>query len=189
MSKNPGKIRMRADTLQNFAHFALGFSILMKAVSKIEDFHHHPLSISFIFLAGAFVIAGAAFRHRIEPRFKKFASVFHIAEGLVLVTVGLILLDKGKVRLPWFYFFAGVMLVVLGLADWFTPEGKHDKVFAFLTRLFGLFLSFGAAVVFLLNLFRIPDLWMNVIGAVFAVMGFVLVFFVPRLQKSNRRVD
>ena len=119
--------------MQNIAHFSLGFSIILKAVSKIDSFSHHPVSISFIL-------------------------------------------------------FAGVLMVVVGMVDFFTPEEKHDKVFVLLLRLFGLFFLLAAAVVFLLNLFHVPDLWMNVTGVVFAIVGVIMIFFSPRFRKGHGQV-
>jgi hypothetical protein len=167
----PGKKSARVETISDIL---VGFAIVMKGVDKAEHFSRHPLAVIFMFCAGAFIVLGAVFRHGIEKRLPNFSALFHVAEGVALVLVGLLLLERST-RLPYFFLFIGAVYLAVGGYEWFTgPEQKRRLRPLFLAVLGTVFLL--AALVFsAFNFFNSRDTWAYIASGVIAATGLFLL--------------
>jgi hypothetical protein len=166
--KKGAKLEMISDLL-------VGFAIVMKGVDKAEHFDRHPLAVIFLFCAGAFILLGALFRHGIEKRLPNFGALFHLAEGLALILVGLLLLEKSA-RLPYFFMFIGVAYLGASGFEWFTtPDQKQRLRSRYLAVLGSVFLL--AALVFsAFNFFNSGNTWAYITSGVIAAAGLFLLF-------------
>lgn len=178
------KLSKKSKFLTNLSHYLIGFTILMKGLSKLE---HHPdqiIKILFIFFAGIFIILGAAFHQKIENKVKNFTALFHIAEGSALVFIGLIYLEEGSARVSYFLFFIGIVYFAIGLTFFFVKEEKKIQVQKRLQFWIGIAFLAAGLVAFILNQIYDNNLWINILSILLLSIGLVFIF-IRILTKKN----
>jgi len=160
---------------EKIAHFCVGLPLIMKGIDKAEHFQEHPFLVIFLFAAGAFIILGATFEHKIEQRIPNFAKLFHVAEGMALMAIGIALLEKSS-RIPYFFMFAGVVYLAIGIFEFVTnAETKKRLAPRFIAVMGAAFLLF-AAVAAVLNTLGTRNAWAYITSGVIAVVGaFILI--------------
>lgn len=157
--------------LADLPGIALGFQILVKGYEKLPYFSHFPLHIGFLFLAGGFIIFGTLFHHRLEKRFKNVHALFHLIEGAVLIVSALILFEKGKIRIPLFMLFIGLIYLALGIFSYSINRANNVRIGrSFLLWLGRAFMAAGLLAVGL-NLQHDRNGWVFGIGGLFFAMG------------------
>ena len=165
----------RAAILETVVHLCVGLAILMKGVGKLEHFDEHPGAVLFLISAGAGVLAGAVLLPRFKSRFKLAESLFLVAEGLVWWMTAWVLFAEGKVRMPAFAAFIGVIFIAVGFLRWRVTKGGTGKfVYRFRLGLGGAFLV-AALVALRYQMAGKSGPGMNFAGIVLAVAGIVLL--------------
>jgi hypothetical protein len=160
--------------LEKISHILIGFTLVIKGVDKAEHFNRHPFTVVFLFCAGAFIILGAFFHQRIEKKIPNFTALFHVAEGISLILVGLALLE-GSRRLPYFFFFAGAVYLAIGAFEFFTDAAEKKELRPVLLAVLGTVFLLAALVAFILNFLGSNDSWVFIITGVFAVCGLFIL--------------
>jgi len=160
--------------LETLAHYLVGLTLVLKGIDLAEHFSRHPFTVFFLFGAGAFIILNAVIHHRVETNEPGFNALFHIAEGVFLAFIGLVLLDKDS-RQPYFFFIVGAAYLVLGYVDLFRAAAAAGKLLRFfMTLLATLFLA-AAAIALAVNLFGANDAWVYFTAGIMAVSGLFIV--------------
>jgi len=172
----------RKAMLEKISHALVGLVLILKGVDKAEHFNSHPFTVVFLFAAGTFIILGAAFHHRIERKVPNFTALFHVVEGMALISVGFALLEKSS-RLPYYFIFVGVACLGIGAFEFFTDADEKKRLRPlFLTAMGSVFLL--AAIVFAaFNFFNSGNLWAYITTGVLAVMGIFFLFVLRRIKK------
>ena len=110
------------------SHYMIGLTILMKGYAKLEHTHGRLGEVIPIFAAGVFIILGAALHHKLDKRIKNFAATFHIAEGIALFFVGAVFSREGGSQLQYFYFFIGIVYMVIGILFLFSDRDNRERL-------------------------------------------------------------
>jgi len=166
----------RSAFMEMISHMLVGLVLVIKGIDKAEHYRQHPLTVVFLFVAGAFIILGALFHHPIEKKVRNFSALFRVAEGLALIVVGVVLLEKSA-RMPYFLFFAGALNIGLGVFEFFTSAEDKKRLRPVLLAVMGV-VFLGAALVFsAFNYFNSGNAWAYGISGVFAAMGLFLLLF------------
>lgn len=159
---------------EKIAHYCVGLPLILKGIDKAEHFREHPSLVIFLFAAGAFIILGAAFEHKIERRIPNFPKLFHVAEGLALLAIGIALLEKSS-RLPYFFMFAGLAYLAVGIFEFATKdEAKARLAPRFTAIMGGAFLLF-AVVAAILNTLNTRNGWAYFTAGLIAAVGAFLL--------------
>ena len=166
----------RSAMLEMVSHMLVGLVLVMKGIDKAGHFGRHPKTVLFLFGAGAFIILGAAFHQRIEKKVANFAALFHVAEGLSLVLVGVMLLEKSA-RLPYFLLFAGVVYLGLGVFGFFTDAADQERLRPKLLAALGTVFLVAALVFAAFNFFQSRNAWAYITAGVIAACGLFLLLF------------
>lgn len=180
MSQEHGKGKI---VLEGIAHYLMGAVTVLKGIEKAEHFREHPWLVVFLFAAGLFILIGAALHRAIEKRIPNFSKLFHVAEGLALIAVGLALLEKSA-RIPYFFLFTGFAYLAAGIFDFFTtPESKQRLAPRFAAAMGGAFVLFGAIAI-ALNTLGARNGWVYAIAGLMAAMGLLLLLARRRLFRK-----
>jgi hypothetical protein len=116
----------------------VGVQILLKGWEKVADFGHHPFLVSLLLFLGGFVMVGAFLTLWLEKRIENAHALFHAAEGIAMSLSAIVLLEKGRVRIPLLLLFAGLCYLVIGIVESRTASQR--------ARLAGpMVMSFGCA--------------------------------------------
>jgi hypothetical protein len=169
MPPSPGPAK-RSAMFERISHCLVGLTLVMKGVDKAEHFSDHPLTVLYLFAAGAFIILGTAFHHALEKRIRNFVALFHVAEGTSVILVGLVLLEKSS-RLPYFLFFIGAAYLGLGGFEFFTDAGSRKRLRPVLLAVMAAAFLVAAALAVTLNLFGSKNTWVFITAGVMAVMA------------------
>ena len=164
------------ERIEDIVNYVMGFSVVMKGVAKLDEAAHHPLAVALLFAAGLFILSGTFFRRPLERRVRDYFELFHVAEGLALWVVGLLV--RAHSQLVWALFlFAGTLFLVIGLMHGFTRGPSGQRVGLLMRRGIGaaflvaatllVFLSAGSG---LRSAPRVTALLFAVIGAVLLVL-------------------
>jgi uncharacterized membrane protein len=164
----------KSQAFEVISDMLVGFVLVLKGIDKAEHFDRHPKTVIFLFCAGAFIILGAAFLHRIEKKVANFAALFHVAEGLSLVLVGVLLLEKSA-RLPYFLLFAGAVYIGLGVYEFFTDATAKKKLRPKLLAVLGTVFLVAALVFAAFNFFHSRNAWAYITCGVIAACGLFLL--------------
>jgi drug/metabolite transporter (DMT)-like permease len=160
---------------EKIAHFCVGLPLILKGIDKAEHFREHPWLVIFLFAAGAFILLGAAFEHQIEKRIPNFARLFHVAEGLALIAIGVALLEKSS-RIPYFFMFAGVAYLAIGIFEFVTTAETKKRLEPRFVAVMGAAFLLFAAVAAVLNTLGTRNAWAYITSGVIAVVGaFMLI--------------
>lgn len=169
--------------LEGIAHYLMGAVVVLKGIDKAEHFHEHPWLVVLLFAAGLFIILGTAFLRPIARRIPNFSRLFHAAEGLALVAVGLALLEKSA-RIPYFFLFTGCAYLAFGIFDFFTtPESKRRLAPRFIAAMGGAFVLF-AVIAIALNTLGRRNGWAYAIAGLMAAMGIFFLIMRNRLFRK-----
>ena len=182
--KNTGA-EIRNKKMLSINHYLIGFGLIVKGIEKSEHFSNHPLSVVFFFAAGAAIIAGTFFHHRIENKFKKFDSLFFLLEGSALFLAGLILYEKGGSKIPYFLFFLALVYTILGAASLYANEQNKEEVFTRIGKILGSMFILAGIAALIVNIIWFNSFWMYLISIVLAVMGFIQIKLKVLLKKYN----
>lgn len=178
--------KSRGISRENLNHYLIGFVILAKGYAKLEHHHGRFGEIILIFLAGIFIILGTALHHRLEKWIRNFTATFHVAEGLALIFIGVIFLREGGSQLQYFYFFLGVVYLVIGLLFFFVKDENKERLRAWVQLWIGIAFLAAGFLTFLLNRIYAGSSWANVVSLVFAGAGLVMI--VRRVLKKETRI-
>lgn len=167
------------------SHYLIGLSILIKGYAKLEHTHGRLSEVIPIFLAGLFIILGAAFHHRLAKRIKNFTATFHVAEGIALLFIGMIFLREGGSQLQYFYFFIGVVYLVIGFL-FFSAAKENQERLQFQIRLgLGIVFILAGLLGFILNMIYTQSGWAIAVSLLIAAVGVVLIFWTAKKRKSR----
>jgi hypothetical protein len=167
--------------LESLAHYLVGLTLVLKGIDLAKNFGRHPFTVLFLFCAGAFIILNAVFHRRIEKNTPHFNALFHVAEGVFLIFIGLVLLDKDS-RQPYFFFFVGIVYMDLGAFELFRDAVEKKKLRRlFLTVLATVFLAV-AVVALAVNLFGSNSPWVYFAAGVLAVSGLFILLVRKKAQ-------
>jgi len=166
------------------SHYLIGFTLVMKGISKLDHFHHHPLSIIAVFAAGAFIMLGTFFHHPLSRRIPNFTALFHIAEGIALTLVGAILLEKGA-RIPYFLFFIGAIYLVIGTIQFLAKAEQQERILPRIQLVVGFLFIMGGFAAVTYNLLDDRNKWMFIISGVMVAAGVFLLILRRRARKSS----
>jgi hypothetical protein len=165
---------------ESISHYLIGMALVMKGIVKAEHFGFLRFSVLFVIAAGAFIILGAVFQRSIEKRIRNFTALFHVAEGIALGLIGLLLLEEST-RLPYFLFFIGLMYLAVGIFLLFTdPAGRKRLAPRFAAVMGWAFLLFAATAV-VLNTLHARNGWAYFTAGLMVVMGVFLLVARRRL--------
>lgn len=169
------------------AGLAIGTQILLKAVDKLPDFSRHPLLVGFLFVAGAFVTVGSVAHERLGRRVRNAHGLFHLLEGTVLVLTAVLLLEKGRIRLPLVLLLCGCLYAASGAVSYvLTPANRERVGRRFLRSVGGVLLLAGAA----LGVFTAlgdRDPWAFGVGGLFLAIGLSMTLLADRMLKRFDR--
>lgn len=169
------------------AGLAVGTQILLKAADKLPHFSRHPYLVGFLFLAGAFVTVGSIGHERLERRVRNAHGLFHLVEGAVLVLTAVLLLEKGRLRLPLVFLLVGCLYAVSGAVSYvLTPENRERVGRRFL-RSVGVVLLLAGAALGGFTAVGDRDPWAFGIGGLFLVIGLSMTFLADRLLRCFDR--
>jgi hypothetical protein len=168
----------RKAIMETVSHVLIGFALFFKGVEKAEHFSRHPLTVVCLFAAGAFIILGALFHRRFARKVANFTALFHVAEGVSLILVGFVLLEKSA-RMPYFMFFIGACYLGIGAFEFFTSaEAKQRLRPVQMAVLSAVFLA-AAVVAVVLNSLGTRNAWVYIMAGVMAAMA-ALILLVRR---------
>jgi len=179
--------------LESLAHYLVGLTLVLKGIDLAERFSRHPFTVIFLFCAGAFIILSAVFHHKIEKNEPHFDALFHVAEGIFLVVIGLVLLEKDS-RQPYFFFSAAAAYLGLGAVELFRDAAeKKELLHFFLTVPATVFLA-AAGIALAVNLFGSNNTWVFFTAGVLAISGMFILLIRKKARQDNekqeeRRVD
>lgn len=105
----------RKEILQNLTHYITSFVIIMKGVSKLENFQVYYGYVILFLLTGTGVILATIFHKKLEKRMKKISAVIYFLEGLVLLLIAKLYFDEGKSILPYVFLAAGLLSLAAGV--------------------------------------------------------------------------
>ena len=171
--------------LLNLPHFLIGFTLIMKGVDKAEHYHHFPFQVLFIFFAGSFIILGTVFRHIIERKIKNFTALFHVAEGISLILIGVILLEN-SLRIPCILFFIGAVYLTIGIVDFFTSKEGKKIIMPRLLIILGTAFLAAALTALIFNLRGDGNIWMYITTVLLAAAGIGILLARRRLLSDSR---
>jgi uncharacterized membrane protein HdeD (DUF308 family) len=156
----------------------------LKGIDLAEHFSRQPFTVIFLLCAGAFIILNAVFHHRIEKNEPHFTALFHVAEGVFLIIIGLVLLGKDS-RQPYFFFPAGAVYLVLGTFELFRDAAKRrDLLRFFLTVPATVFLA-AAGIALAVNLFGANSIRAYFTAGVLAVSGMFIMLVRKKARQDN----
>jgi hypothetical protein len=136
----------RRERIEDAVNYLMGFGVLMKGIAKLDEVAHHPLAVPFLFAAGLFILGGTFFRRPLERRVKGYFELFHLAEGVALWVVGLLLREAGR-QLVWALFlFAGTLYLVVGLMHGVMHGPSGQRIGLILMRSIGVSLLIAATL-------------------------------------------
>jgi len=174
--------------LESLAHYLVGLILVLKGIELAEHFSRHPLTVLFVFCAGAFIILNAVFHHAIEKHEPHFNALFHVAEGTFLIFIGLVLLGKDS-RQPYFFFFVGAAYMALGVLELFRVASEKKKLPRFfLTVLATVFLA-AAGVALAVNLFGANDAWIYFTAGVLALSGMLILLARRKVRLGEEKQE
>ena len=159
---------------EKIAHCGVGLTLILKGIDKAEHFSHNPFTAVFLFAAGAFIILGAFFHHKIDKKMPNFTALFHVAEGISLILIGSLLLEKSS-RLPYFLFFIGSVYLGLGAFNLFTDDEQKKRFAPKLPLVLGAVLWTAALVALVLNFLNSGNTWAYITAGVMAAVGSFLL--------------
>lgn len=167
--------------LESLAHYLVGLTLALKGIDLAEHFSRHPFTVLFLFCASAFIILNAIFHHRIEKNEPHFAALFHVAEGVFLIIIGLVLLGKDS-RQPFFFIPAGAAYLVLGSCELFSDAAKKRDLPRFLLTAPATVFLAAAGIALAVNLLGANNTRVYFTAGVLAVSG----MFIMMVRKKAR---
>jgi len=159
---------------EKIAHCGVGLPLILKGIDKAEHFSHNPFTVVFLIAAGAFIILGAFLHHRIDKKMPNFTALFHIAEGISLILIGSLLLEKSS-RMPYFLFFLGSVYLAIGAFNLFSSEQQKKKFAPKLPLVLGAGFWTAALVALILNYLNSGNTWAYITAGVMAAVGSFLL--------------
>jgi hypothetical protein len=158
----------------------IGVQILLKGSEKLADFGHHPFLVTSLLLLGAFVVVGAFLSLWLEKRIRNAHAFFHAAEGVAMGLVAIVLLEKGKLRIPILLLLVGLLYVILGFVE-SRPPARRAQLVGPMLRSFGW--AFLAAGLLLAGFTAFGDrnVWALGTAGFLAIIGAALVLLRPQL--------
>ena len=179
--------------LESLAHYLVGFTLVMKGIDLAEHFSRHPFTVMFLFCAGAFIILNAVFHHDIEKNEPHFTALFHVAEGVFLILIGIVLLEKDSLQ-PYFFFLAGTAYLALGVLELFRDAAEKKELLRFFLTVPATVFLAVAGVALAVNLLGANSTWVYFTAGVLAVSGMFIILVRKKARQDNekqekRRVD
>jgi uncharacterized membrane protein len=157
----------------------------LKGIDLAKHFSRHPFTAIFLFCAGAFIILNAVFHPAIEKNKPHFIALFHSAEGIFLILIAIILLERDS-RQPFLFFFAGGAYLALGSFELFRDAAeKKDLLRFFLTVPATVFLA-AAGIALSVNLVGANNTWVYFTAGVLAVSG---MFIMLIRRKASQAIN
>jgi len=164
----------RYELLESLAHYLVGLILVVKGINLAEHFNRHPFTVLFLFCTGAFIILNAVFHHRIEKHDPHFNSLFHVAEGIFLIFIGFVLLEKDA-RQPYFFFLVGAAYLALGSFELYRAAAARKKLPCFFLRLMATVFLTVATLASAVNLLGANSPLTYFVAGVLAVSGLFIL--------------
>ena len=174
----------RKALMETISHVLVGFAVLLKGVDKAEHFSRHPLTVVCLFAAGSFIVLGALFHRRFARKVPNFTALFHVAEGVSLILVGFVLLEKSA-RMPYFMFFIGACYLGIGAFEFFTSAEAKQRLRPVLMAVLSAAFLAAAALAFVLNSLGSRNTWVYIMSGLLVAMA-VLILLVGRKGAGRR---
>jgi len=160
--------------LESLAHYLVGLTLVLKGIDLAKHFSGHPFTVIFLFCAGTFIILNAVFHQALEKNKPHFIALFHCAEGIFLILIAMVLLERDS-RQPFLFFFAGGAYLALGSYELFKDAAeKKDLLRFFLTVPATVFLT-AAGIALAVNLVGANNTWVYFTAGVLAVSGMFIM--------------
>jgi hypothetical protein len=158
----------------------IGVQILLKGSEKLADFGHHPFLVTSLLLLGGFVVVGAFLSLWLEKRIQNAHALFHAAEGVALGLLAIVLLEKGKLRMPLLLLLIALFYLVLGIVE-SRPPARRAQLVGPMLRSFGW--AYLAAGLLLAGSTALGDhnVWAFGTAGFLAIIGAALLLLRPRL--------
>jgi hypothetical protein len=184
-----GKTRKAWQRAVDIPAVIIGVQIFTKGWTKLDHFGHHPMLVAFLLLTGAFVIIGSIVTAWLERRIAHAHALFHAAEGMAFGVSALILLEKGKLRMPLLLLFIGCVYLVFGVFGFLESrtDARQKERLAALGRLV-LAVAFLLAGILLAGSTAAGDrdVWAFGTSALLAAIGVVgLVLLLVRRRRKG----
>jgi hypothetical protein len=118
----------RAALLQKLVHFLTAFTVLMKAITKLEHPEGYWPVIVFL-IAGSIAIATVTILHdRLHHHERLVAAGVFLIEAAVLGVTAWLYAGEGKRGLPWVFGFAAVMFLLAAIVRLTVKRGGNAPV-------------------------------------------------------------
>ena len=160
----------------------IGVQILVKGWEKLADFGHHPFLVTLLLLLGGFVVVGAFLTPWLEKRIPNAHALFHAVEGVAISLSAIVLLEKGKLRIPILLLFVGLLYVILGFVE-SRPPARRAQLFGPMLRFFGWAFLAAGLVLAGFTAFGDHNVWALGTAGILAIIGAALVLLRPRLAR------
>jgi hypothetical protein len=153
----------------------VGVQILVKGWEKLADFAHHPLIVSLLLFLGGFVAVGAFITLWLEKRMENAHALFHAAEGIAMSLSAIVLLEKGKVRIPLLLLFAGLCYLVVGIVE-SRPPSQRARLAGPMAMSLGCAFLVAGLILAGVTAFHDRDVWAFGVAGVLVAIGATLLF-------------
>jgi len=178
------KVRVQG-ALERLTGFLLLIQILVGALDNLSLFSRVPVHVTLLFAAALVVLSALLWRSWLERRVRQVGAFLQLVEGLAVVISALILLDLGKVRMPLFLLFIGLVLILVGLAQ-YAMRGRGGRQVSrwFLRGMGVLFLlagGLGLGAVLLTD----RDGWALGASSLLLLLGLVFLLLGPRMLRMQ----
>ncbi len=163
----------------------IGLKIIIEGVERLEGFEHHPLVVSSLLLLGVCVLAAAFLPLWLEKRLRSAHALFHLAEGVAITLSAILLLEKGRLRIPMVLLGAGLLYVVAGYLESRPPARRQQLAGPMLAGI-GWFILAGGVVLAGFTAFGDRDPWAFGTSGLLVVIGTAMLLARPRLLRLPR---
>jgi len=165
----------RRKKLMPINHYLVGLGLILKGVDKLDHYDHFPYSVIYFFAAGVFIIICTKLHHQIEKYIKKFDASFFVLEGLALILASFILFEREGAKIPYFFFFLGMVYFIIGFTVLLSNEKNMEKVFGILQKVLAVLFIAAAAISLILNFIFSFTTWIYIMAAIMAGVGIFLL--------------
>jgi hypothetical protein len=174
--------------LESLVHYLVGLTLVLKGIDLAEHFSGYPFTVIFLFCAGTFIILNAVFHRALEKNKPHFIALFHCAEGIFLILIAMVLLERDS-RQPFLFFFAGGAYLALGSFELFRDAAeKKDLLRFFLTVPATVFLA-AAGIALAFNLVGANNTWVYFTAGVLAVSGMFIMLVRKKARHDHEKQE
>lgn len=100
--------KQRATILQKLVHFLTAFSVVMKAIAKMEHPQGYWPVIVFFLLTGIYIVVITLLHDRLHAHTRLLDATVYALESVVTATVAYLYFAEGARGLPWVFAIASI---------------------------------------------------------------------------------